>query len=230
MLEKLGDEIWTAEGSDVVAMLGFHYPTRMAVIRLAGSELFVWSPIAPTDGLRAEVEALGNVGYLIAPNALHHLFIADWKRSYPDARIHAAPGLREKRRDIAFDGELGDTSVPEWSGDIEHVVVKGNAITSEAVFFHRTNRTVIFTDLIQQLPANWFSGWRAVVAKWDLMLGPEPSVPRKFRAAFTDRRAARASVERILAWPAEKVLMAHGTPVNANGQAFLRRAFGWLIR
>ncbi|UZE47341.1 DUF4336 domain-containing protein [Rhodopseudomonas sp. P2A-2r] len=230
MLEKLGDEIWTAEGSDVVAMLGFHYPTRMAVIRLAGSELFVWSPIAPTDGLRAEVEALGNVGYLIAPNALHHLFIADWKRSYPDARIYAAPGLREKRRDIAFDGELGDTSVPEWSGDIEHVVVKGNAITSEAVFFHRTNRTVIFTDLIQQLPANWFSGWRAVVAKWDLMLGPEPSVPRKFRAAFTDRRAARASVERILAWPAEKVLMAHGTPVNANGQAFLRRAFGWLIR
>ncbi len=230
MLEKLGDEIWTAEGSDVVAMLGFHYPTRMAVIRLAGGELLIWSPVALTDGLRAEIEALGNVGYLIAPNSLHHLFIADWKRSYPAARIYAAPGLREKRRDIAFDGELGDASVPEWSGDIEHVIVKGNAITSEAVFFHRTSRTVIFTDLIQQFPADWFSGWRAVVAKWDLMLGPEPSVPRKFRAAFTDRRAARACVERILAWPAEKVLMAHGTPVTANAQAMLRRAFVWLIR
>jgi hypothetical protein len=230
LLEKLGHEIWTAEGSHVVAMLGFHYPTRMAVIRLADGELFVWSPIALTDGLRAKVDALGKVGYLIAPNSLHHLFITDWKRSYPSARIYAAPGLREKRRDIAFDGELGDASVPEWSGDIEHVVVKGNAITSEAVFFHRSSRTAIFTDLIQQFPASWFSGWRAVVAKWDLLLGPEPSVPRKFRAAFTDRRAARASVERILAWPAEKVLMAHGTPVTANGQAFLRRAFGWLIR
>jgi hypothetical protein len=230
LLEKLGDEIWTADGSNVVAMLGFHYPTRMAVIRLADGELFVWSPIALTDGLRAKVDALGKVGYLIAPNSLHHLLIADWKRSYPAARIYAAPGLREKRRDIAFDGELGDAYAPEWPGDIEHVVVKGNAIISEAVFFHRSSRTVIFTDLIQQFPANWFSGWRAVVAKWDLMLGPEPSVPRKFRAAFTDRRAARASVERILAWPAEKVLMAHGTPVTANGQAFLRRAFGWLIR
>jgi hypothetical protein len=61
------------------------------------------------------------------------------------------------------------------------------------------------------------------------MLGPEPSVPRKFRVTFTDRQAARASVERILAWPTEKVLMAHGAPVTTDGRAFLRRAFKWLI-
>lgn len=230
MLEKLGHEIWTAEGSDVVALFGFRYPTRMAVIRLADGELLVWSPVALTDGLRAEVDALGKVGYLVAPNSLHHLFIADWKRSYPAARIYAATELHKKRRDIAFDGDLASAPPPEWSGEVEYVIVEGNAITSEAVFFHRSSRTVIFTDLIQQFSANWFSGWRAVVAKWDLMLGPEPAVPRKFRAAFTDRRAARASFERILAWPAEMVLMAHGMPVTANGQAFLRRAFGWLIR
>lgn len=99
----------------------------------------------------------------------------------------------------------------------------------EVVFFHHGSRTAIFTDLIQQFPANWFSGWRAALAKWDLMLGREPAVPRKFRIAFTDRRAARASVERILAWPAEKVLIAHGAPVTANGQAFLRRVFERLI-
>jgi hypothetical protein len=229
LLEKLGHEIWTAEGSDVVAIMGFHYPTRMAVIRLTGGELLIWSPVAPTDGLRAEIDALGKVGYLVAPNSLHHLFIADWKHSYPAARIYAAPGLRNKRRDIVFDGDLASATPPEWSGDIEYVVVQGNAITSEVVFFHRASGTVIFTDLLQKFPANWFSGWRAVVAKWDLMLGREPSVPRKFRAAFTNRRAARASLDRILAWPAEKVLMAHGTPVTEGGQAFLRRAFGWLM-
>ena len=97
------------------------------------------------------------------------------------------------------------------------------------VFFHRKSATVIFTDLIQQFPAGWFSGWRAVVAKLDLMLGAEPSVPRKFRTAFTNRRAARASLERILEWPAANVLMAHGTPVVGDGQAFLRRAFKWLM-
>lgn len=229
MLREFGREIWTAEGSEVVAMLGFRYPTRMAVIRLAGGDLFVWSPVALTDAIRAEVDALGKVRHLVAPNALHHLFIADWKQAYPDARLYAAPGLREKRKDLSFDDELDDAPVSGWSGQIEYVVVKNNAIANEAVFFHLESGTVIFTDLIQQFPSDWFSGWRAIVAKWDLMLGLEPSVPRKFRLAFTDRRAARTSLERILAWPAEKVLMAHGTPVATDGQAFLRRAFGWLI-
>jgi hypothetical protein len=96
------------------------------------------------------------------------------------------------------------------------------------VFFHVKSGTVLFTDLIQQLPASLFSGWRALVAKLDLMVGPEPSVPRKFRVAFTNRRAARDALERIFAWPAEKVLMAHGTPVERDARTFLRRAFGWL--
>ena len=60
------------------------------------------------------------------------------------------------------------------------------------------------------------------------MVGPEPSVPRKFRVAFTDRNVARDGVKRILAWPAEKVLMAHGPTIEKNGQAVLRNAFAWL--
>ena len=40
----------------------------------------------------------------------------------------------------------------------------GNAITTEVVFFHARSGTVLFTDLVQQLPAHWFSGWRALVA------------------------------------------------------------------
>lgn len=228
-MKEFGQEIWTAEGSEVVAAMGFHYPTRMAVIRLLSGDLFIWSPVALTEGLRAEVDALGKVRYLVAPNSLHHLFIADWKEAYPDAQVYAAPGLREKRKDIAFDGGLNGTPVPEWLGEIEHVVVQGNVITSEVVFFHHKSGTAIFTDLIQQLPTGWLSGWRAVVAKLDLMVGPEPSVPRKFRVAFTNRHAARAAVRRILAWPVEKVLMAHGTPVTEDSQAFLKRAFRWLV-
>jgi hypothetical protein len=60
------------------------------------------------------------------------------------------------------------------------------------------------------------------------MVGPEPSVPRKFRLAFISRRGARDSLGHILAWPAEKVLMAHGTPVEKDAPKFLRRAFRWL--
>ena len=228
MLKEFGPEIWTAEGPDVVAALGFHYPTRMAVIRLSNGDLFIWSATALTDALRAEVDSLGTVRHLVAPNSLHHVFIADWKRAYPDASVYAPPGLREKRKDLAFEGDLTNVPMASWAGEIDQVLMLGNVITTEVVFFHARSGTVLFTDLVQQLPSGWFSGWRALVAKWDLMVGPEPSVPRKFRLAFTDRRAARASLEKVLSWPAAKVLMAHGTPVREEGRAFIGRTFRWL--
>jgi hypothetical protein len=152
----------------------------------------------------------------------------EWKSAYPEAKVHAPPGLRKKRKDIVFDADLGNTPSPDWAGEIDQVLMQGNLITTEVVFFHVRSGTVLFTDLIQQLPVSLFSGWRGLVAKLDLMVGPEPSVPRKFRFAFTNRRAARDSLQRIFAWPAEKVLMAHGTPVEKDARAFLRRAFGWL--
>jgi hypothetical protein len=228
MLKEFGPEIWTADGTEVVAALGFHYPTRMAVIRLAGGDLFIWSPIALSDGLRRGVDSLGQVRHLVAPNSLHHVFIADWKRAYPKACLYAALGLREKRKDLDFDGELTNAPMRHWAGEIDQVLMLGNVITTEVVFFHAKSGTVLFADLLQQLPAHWFSGWRSLVAKWDLMVAPEPSVPRKFRLAFTNRKAARASLEHVLSWPAEKVLMAHGTPVGEDGRAFIARAFRWL--
>ncbi|KAK0358279.1 hypothetical protein LTR94_036056, partial [Friedmanniomyces endolithicus] len=92
----------------------------MAVIRLAGGDLFVWSPVALTEGLRAEVDALGEVRHLVAPNALHHLFVAEWKAAWPAARIYAAPGLQQKRDDLEIDHELDGAALHIWSKEIDH--------------------------------------------------------------------------------------------------------------
>jgi hypothetical protein len=227
MLTKFGDEIWIADGPQV-SIAGFHYPTRMAVMRLKERDLFIWSPIQLTQALKTEVEALGSIRYLVEPNSLHHLFLPDWKQAFPQAKLFAPPGLREKRKDIAFDSDLADAANPEWAGEIDQVIVRGNLITKETVFFHVKSRTVLFTDLIQQIPETLLSGLWAVCAKLDLMMEREPSVPRKFRYTFFDRRAARGSLARILAWPAEKALMAHGTPIEKDARAFLGRAFQWL--
>jgi len=227
MLKPFGQEVWTADGPELV-IVGFHYPTRMAVIRLSGGSLFIWSPIRLTDALRAAVDGLGQVQHIVAPNSLHHLSLPEWKRAYPGAKVYAPPGLRRKRQDIIFDADLGDAPSPDWAGEIDQVMMPGNLITTEVIFFHATSGTALFTDLLQQFPASSFSGWRALAAKLDLMVAPEPSVPRKFRVAFTNRRAARDALQRIFAWPVEKVLMAHGTPVEEDARAFLRRAFRWL--
>jgi len=228
MLKDFGPNIWIADGPTVTAAAGFRYPTRMAVIRLTNSDLVLWSPTSLTDDLCAEVETLGAVRHLIPPNSLHHTFLGDWQRAYPDATVYAPPGLREKRKDIRFDADLGDGPIEAWAEEIDHAIMRGNRITTEVIFFHRQSGTAIFTDLIQQFPRGWFRNWRALVARLDLMTAAEPTVPRKFRVAFTDRRAARESLRRILAWSTVKVIIAHGSPITDDGQAFLRRAFRWL--
>ncbi len=226
-LNPFGPGIWIT-GGPTVSVAGFAYPTRMALIRLSDGGLLVWSPVALTDAVRSEIASLGEVRVLVAPNSLHHLYLAEWREAFPSARLHAAPGFRRRCPDVAVDADLGDAAGPDWADDLDQVVVAGNAITTEVVFFHRQSRTVLFTDLIQQFDPGWFTGWRAIVARLDRLTGPEAAVPRKFRVAFTDRRVAREAIRRVMAWPAEKVLMAHGAPVLEDGAAVIRRAFGWL--
>ena len=108
--------------------------------------------------------------------------------------------------------------------------MRGNRITTEVVFFHRESATVLVTDLVQQIPQGWYRGWRAAIARLDLMTAAIPSVPRKFRMATTDKAKARDGVRRILEWPADRLVMAHGAPILAGGNEALRQAFGWLMR
>src|ERR1700756_3435135 len=135
MLKEFGNDVWTADGPHV-SVAGFHYPTRMAVIRLSGGGVFIWSPTELTDALQAEVEAVGPVRHIVAPNSLHHLFLPKWKRACPGATVYAAPGLRAKRKDIVFDADLADAPDGDWAGEIDQVLMRGNLITTEAVFFH----------------------------------------------------------------------------------------------
>ena len=125
MLREFGPGIWTSEGP-VVSFFGFPYPTRMAAIKLSDGSLFVWSPITLSPLLKREIDALGLVRCLVSPNLLHHLFLGEWKAAYPDARLFAPPGLRKRRKALAFDADLGDTPDPLWAADIDQVLVRGS--------------------------------------------------------------------------------------------------------
>jgi hypothetical protein len=228
MLQRFAEEIWTTDGP-TVTNFAFDFPTRMTVIRLSDGALFIWSPIGLSHELRIAVDRLGPVRHIVAPNTLHHLFLEEWHRAYPEATLHAVPELRAKRPKLSWGSDLCDTPAEEWSNDIDQVVIRGNRITTEVVFFHRHSRTAIFTDLIQQFDAGWFKGWRSVVAKLDLMTTPEPTVPRKYRMAFRDRSMARKALEQIMAWPTEAVLAAHATPIRRGGRDAITHAFDWLL-
>ncbi|MBY6122433.1 DUF4336 domain-containing protein [Mameliella alba] len=226
-LIPLGHDLWTVDGPPIRGAAGFDFPTRMCVARLPDGGLWVHSPIAPDPALTRDLASLGPVRHLVAPNDLHHSFLARWASTYPAAQVHAAPGVQAKSPGVAVDHPLDEVPPPDWADTLDQLVFAGNRITTEVVFFHRPSGTAIFTDLLQQLPEGMNRGWRATVARIDLMTASAPTVPRKFRIAFTNRRALRHSLKRLRAWPVRQMVMAHGPVVTQNAERLLARAFDW---
>ena len=47
-------------------------------------------------------------------------------------------------------------------------------------------------------------------------------------AAFTDRAAARRSLDEVLAQPFDGLIVGHGTPIATGGRDALAAAYAWL--
>lgn len=227
MLANVGPDIWIAEGGSV-SFLGFPYPTRMTVARLGDGSLWVCSPVALDGGLQDAINALGPVRHIVSPNKLHHLFLADWAKAWPTARLYAAPGLARRRRDLTFACELGDAPEPEWAAEIDQVVFRGSFFMEEVVFFHKASRAIIVTDLVQKFDPASAHGWRGLLMKWDGLVGPEGSTPREWRLSFWNRRAARAALRKALEWNPHLLIIAHGEWVREDGREALARSLRWL--
>jgi hypothetical protein len=227
MLEEFGPNLYMADGP-TVSFYGFPYPTRMAIAKLSDNSAWVWSPIALSEGLAGAVDAIGQVGHIVSPNKLHHLFIGEWAKRWPAARLYAPPGLARKRPDLRFDAELAGEPDPAWAEDIDQVIFRGSFAMEEVAFFHRVSRTAIIGDLVQRFPASEMSGWRGTLMRLDGVVGEHGSTPRDWRASFPRRGAARTARDKVLGWKAERLLIAHGECSQCKATAILTRALGWL--
>lgn len=227
MLTEFGPDLYLADGP-AVSFYGFPYPTRMAVVRLSSNETWVWSPIELTQDLADAVEAVGPVTHIVSPNKLHHLALSAWKSRWPEARLHAPPGLARKMKGFRFDAELGDEPERQWIVDIDQVVFRGSFAMEEVVFFHRTSRTAIFGDLIQRFPDAAATGWKGMLLRLDDLVGPHGSTPREWRLSFFSHDAARAARQRVLDWKPERLLIAHGECAGSGATPIIAEALRWI--
>jgi hypothetical protein len=227
VITEVDRDIWIADGPSV-AFLRVPYPTRVTLVRLSDGSLWVCSPIQIDDRLRVATNELGPVRHLVSPNKLHHLYMGDWARTWPEAKLYASPGLARRRRDLSFDSELGDEPNPAWAADIDQVVFRGSFVMDEVVFFHRSSQTAIFSDLVQRFDPTTLRGWRRAIMTLDGMVGPDGSTPREWRLSFWNRAAARRAKRKVLDWNPRRVIIAHGEWIRDNGRAVLERSLAWI--
>ncbi len=225
MIENITKGLWAVPGR-VKLMPAFYLPCRMTIVRLRDGRLLLHSPVELDEGTVEAIGELGEVGYLVAPNKVHHLFLEAAIESFPDAAVVGAPGLADKRDDLAFDGVLGDAE-PAWSDELTPRLIEGAAEWNEVVFFHHATGTLICADLVFNLQE--FEGW---LTPWMCrMFGTYKRIAHSklWRSKYDDVAAFAASVRTVLEWPIERIVMAHGDMVEQDCDARLADAFSWLL-
>lgn len=224
MLERIDDDLWCANAFQPIP--GGVMPARMFVVGL-GDGLWIHSPIKLDDALAAEVEALGPVKHLVAPNCFHHLHMGPAIERWPQAKVHAPPGLRAKRPDLRIDVDLRDGDHP-WGEAFEQIEIVGAPALDEFVFLHRRSGTLIVCDLVFNIHENPSFLTRLIlrmVGVWQRL-----AQSRIWRHYTKDRRAAAQSCSRVLELEFKRVLASHGrTAEGPEVREQLRAGLSWML-
>jgi len=229
LTEYVPGAIWLVDYP--VRYSGLDFKSRMSVIRLADSKLLLHSPCAIDDDLKAAITNLGDVAWIVAPGSYHYLHVPSAQAAFPNAKTYICPGIEKKRPDIAYDGILDDTS-PDgwpngWRGELDQVLVRGNRLMWEVAFFHRQSRTLLLVDLIENIgdatpDIGWQMKlwWKLVFRMWN-KAKPAP----EYQMGWKDKPAARASLEKILAWDFERIIISHGENIESDAKAIALKAW-----
>ncbi|MEO8800889.1 MAG: DUF4336 domain-containing protein [Polyangiaceae bacterium] len=223
----VSDLLWVKEHP--IRLAGCRFLTRMTVIRLDDG-ICLHSPVEIDASTRSAIAALGHVRAIVAPSTLHHLFVASAQKAFPSARTYGIAGLEKKRTDLHFDELIGDEPPPLWAGQMNQVTI-GNPVMREVDLFHRASRTLIAVDLIENFRPET-PGTNVVLRAMMRALGMwgRPAPAPELRWMTRERLKNRAALERLLSWPFERAIIAHGELLERDAHEAIRQAWQWLGR
>ena len=201
---------------------------RTTIIRLENGDLIVHDPCKIDDSTKAKIDEIGIVKYIIAPGSYHHLFVADFQQKYPDAETFLCPGLERKRPDIKFEWVLGNKPDHRWEDDIDQVLVQGTKHIWEVAFFHKSSRTLILVDLLENIGDDYGHEaglllrfwWKGVFRMWN-----NPKAAPEYQMGWGNREIVKISLNKILSWDARRVIIAHGENIEEYVRETLARAW-----
>ena len=99
---------------------------------------------------------------------------------------------------------------------------------TEVVFLHRTSRTLVLTDLIENFEPRKLGLWSRLLTRLGGALDPDGQMPRDMRLTYP-RAELKAAVETMIGWDPRRIILAHGRWYEKDGTPELRRAFRGLL-
>ena len=226
MLTKLSENVWVVEHSFKIG--GVPFTSKMSLILLSNNQWVAISAVPLEGEALAEVKALGDIAYIIAPNNFHHLFVTDLMQTFPAAKLYMPKSLQEKRSDLSPEAYLDTNSQFPWDEEIQMYQFNGAKILEEYDFFHKATGTLIFTDICFNLPKDLPLGAKIFAKMTGTHGGLKTS--RLTKLFVRDRSAAKQSIEAFLALDFDRLIVGHGDVIKEGAKNTVRESFHWLLK
>ncbi len=218
-MKPIAENLWTLHYK--LPLLGEYLGRNVTVIRLSSGDLVIHSTGPFTPEVVAAIKAVGRPAYLVEAYLAHDTFAKEGRAAFPDIPYLAPEGFSEA---VGFPTETLHLAPEAWAGELEALELAGKTKAREFVFFHRPSRTLIVTDLVFNVEDDAPLGVK--VASLPLVgFQHSPGVPRPEKMQVEDEDAFGGSLDTMMSWDFDRVIVGHGEPIETGGKARLLEAF-----
>ncbi|KAJ3558087.1 hypothetical protein NM688_g1124 [Phlebia brevispora] len=200
---------------------------RSTAIKLPHGQVWILASTPLDNETRKKLSELGEVKYIVAGNAFHHMFLKDYKAAYPSASVIGPEELGPKKEPEGFKLDKAiirmkvfSSSKPDqvfgFEKEIDYCYFSGYK-NKDVAYYHRASKTVIAADLIFNLPGTEQYAFAKLPAPY-FPFASHLSPFAWFHKAFlwskvTDKAAMQREVRKVASWDFEKFIPCHGVSV-----------------
>jgi len=209
---------------------------RSTAIKLRDGGVWVLASTPLEAETKAKIDELGPVKFIIGPDQGHHLYLGEFRKAYPNAKLIAVEEAIQKHQgeDIKFDGSWGKDAPDTKYGfeeDIKWCFLQSFR-SKEVAFLHKDSKSLIEADLLFNLPPieQYTKSNRATFSLLTKTLNPWSYAHKQFVwAAGSDTEAMKRDAKTVAEWDFERIIPCHGDVIEKDGNKAWREAYKWYL-
>lgn len=227
-LKPIAKDIWGHE-ADIKLPLGMRMPGRATIMRVGTSgALAIYSPLPIDDDMGKKIDALGDVRYLIAPNMVHWMYLGAAKKRYPKAKAFGPAGLEKKLKgSVELEVLPPSGHIKEVGEELRLALVAGSPKMNEHLILHQPSSSLVVGDLLFNIHACDSFGMRLFL-KFLSRAWKKPAQTTFWKFLTKDHGATARSIQHVLTWDFERVVVAHGLVIEDDAREVSRRCLTWM--
>lgn len=216
-MQELAHNLWIK--TYPLHVLGENHGRVVTLIRLNSGELIIHSTAPFTTEDVAKIKSLGRPTWLVEAMLLHDTYSREGQESFPFIPYLAPEGFS----DLVHLPTRPLLPAPSaWKGQVEVLLIDGMPKILEHVFLHVSSKTLIVGDLVFHFePA---TGWTKFFRRYLMGLTRNPDLSRLYPLCIKDRAAFNRSIQTLLSWDFDRIIVGHQLVVETGGKKKLREA------